>query len=307
MATVLTQNPSAKTQADPVCSNSDDLRSFVLRHVSDSARTSIHQCEVSCKSYPEVHPEPGERGVDEIWKEIQQAIESCDWFLVYDLIEELYRDRQWSKDEQDGFLKEVNEFFYDQHLGWQLRTAPIEGTNLASPDIVIRGSEAFEMTVTGTLHSLESSGRSTAKKELHGALQDHAGRTLGQTVKRHPDRFPAQLGDAVGKLRGFACDGARHVTESKVPLQKKAELVASTAAGSPLSGRDLQIHDVVGGERFRTLTNAEIMKEASVKKRLRFDFGLEPGDAAKRCLDRIRHAKGYPLSREIAKKRSTRK
>lgn len=76
---------------------------------------------------------------------------------------------------------------------------------------------------------------------------------------------------------------------------------------NPLSGRDLQIHDLVGGERFRTLTNAEIMKEASVKKRLRLDFRLERGDAAKRCLDRIRHAKGYPLSRQIAKKRSTRK
>jgi hypothetical protein len=278
VATVLTQNPSAKTQADPVCSNSDDLRSFVLRHVSDSARTSIHHARDLVSHTLKYIPNPANQSVDEIWKEIQQAIESCDWFLVYDLIEELYRDRQWSKDEQD-----------------------------AAPEIVIRGSEAFEMTVTGTLHSLESSGRSTAKKELHGALQDHAGRTLGQTVKRHPDRFPAQLGDAVGKLRGFACDGARHVTESKVPLQKKAELVASTAAGSSLSGRDLQIHNAVGRERFRTLTNAEIMKEVSVKKCLRFDFGLEPGDAAKCCLDRIRRAKGYPLSREIAKKRSTRK
>jgi len=36
------------------------------------------------------------------------------------------------------------------------------------------------------------------------------------------------------------------------------------------------------------------MKEASVKKRLRLDFELRPGDAAKRCLDRIRHAKAYP-------------
>jgi hypothetical protein len=76
---------------------------------------------------------------------------------------------------------------------------------------------------------------------------------------------------------------------------------------SPLSSRDLQIHDLVGGERFRSLTNAEIMKQTSVKKRLRLDFGLGPGDAAKRCLDRIRDAKGYALSREIAKKRATRK
>jgi hypothetical protein len=70
---------------------------------------------------------------------------------------------------------------------------------------------------------------------------------------------------------------------------------------------DLQIHDFVGGQRFRSLTNAEIMKEVGVKKRLRLDFGLESGDAVKRCFDRIRQAKGYPLSREIAKKRSTRK
>jgi hypothetical protein len=76
---------------------------------------------------------------------------------------------------------------------------------------------------------------------------------------------------------------------------------------SPLSARDQQIHDMVGGERFRTLTNAEIMKEAGMKKRLRLDFGLESGDATKRCFDRIRHANGYPLSREIAKKRATRK
>jgi len=84
---------------------------------------------------------------------------------------------------------------------------------------------------------------------------------------------------------------------------KKAARAAKRS--SRLSGRDQQIHEVVGGERFRTLTNAEIMKEVSVKKRLRLDFGLRRGDAAKRCLDRIRQAKGYPLSRAIAKKRST--
>jgi hypothetical protein len=97
------------------------------------------------------------------------------------------------------------------------------------------------------------------------------------------------------------------VIGAATPSSGGKEAARAAKRSSLLSGRDLQIHDVVGGERFRTLTNAEIMKEASVKKRLRLDFGLEPGDAAKRCLDRIRHAKGYPLSREIAKKRSARK
>jgi hypothetical protein len=97
------------------------------------------------------------------------------------------------------------------------------------------------------------------------------------------------------------------VIGAATPSSGGTEAARAAKRSSLLSNRDLQIHDVVGGERFRTLTNAEIMKEASVKKRLRRDFGLEPGDAAKLCLDRVRHAKGYPLSREIAKKRSARK
>jgi|HubBroStandDraft_4_1064222.scaffolds.fasta_scaffold06483_2 hypothetical protein len=97
------------------------------------------------------------------------------------------------------------------------------------------------------------------------------------------------------------------VIGAATPSSGGKEAARAAKQSSMLSGRDLQIHDVVGGERFRTLTNAEIMKEASVKKRLRLDFGLEPGDAVKRCLDRIRHAKRYPLSREIAKKRTTQK
>ncbi len=97
------------------------------------------------------------------------------------------------------------------------------------------------------------------------------------------------------------------VIRAATPSSGGEKAARAAKRSNPLSDRDLQIHNVVGGERFRTLTNAEIMKEASVKKRLRLDFGLEPGDAAKRCLDRIRHAKAYPLSREIAKKRSTRK
>jgi hypothetical protein len=83
-------------------------------------------------------------------------------------------------------------------------------------------------------------------------------------------------------------------------------LSGSTERESPvsLSKRDTKVHDIVGRERFCTMTNAEIMKEISMKKRLRVECDLEPGDAAKRSLDRIRQAKGYLLSREIARKRS---
>ena len=97
------------------------------------------------------------------------------------------------------------------------------------------------------------------------------------------------------------------VIRAAAPAAGGKHVSRSADQSGPLSSRDIQIHDAVGGERFRTLTNAEIMKEPNVKKRLRVDFQLEQGDAAKRCLDRIRHGKGYPLSREIAEKRSSRK
>ena len=91
------------------------------------------------------------------------------------------------------------------------------------------------------------------------------------------------------------------------PTVKGKNSVRSAKQSGPLSDRDMRVHDTVSKERFCTLANAEIMKEASVKKRLWADFRLKAGsDAAKRCLDRIRQAKHYPLSREIVKKRSTR-
>jgi hypothetical protein len=71
-----------------------------------------------------------------------------------------------------------------------------------------------------------------------------------------------------------------------------------------LSKRDIKVHDVVGRECFRTMRNVEIMNEPSIRKRLRTECQLKTGDASKGCLDRIRHAMGYPLSREIARKRS---
>jgi hypothetical protein len=96
------------------------------------------------------------------------------------------------------------------------------------------------------------------------------------------------------------------VIQAAVPMAGGKHALGSPKRGGSLSDRDVRVHDSIGRERFCTLTNAEIMKEPTVKKFLRVDFQLEPGgDAAKRCLDRIRHAKGYPLSREIAEKRST--
>jgi hypothetical protein len=125
-----------------------------------------------------------------------------------------------------------------------------------------------------------------------------------QTLRLAIRELPGELSCDRAALRLAAVEA---IIQAEMPSAGGKNAAQSAKRGGTLSERDGQIHDVVGGERFRTLPNAEIMKDPTVKKRLRADFDLEPGgDAAKRCLDRIREAKGYPLSREVTKKRATR-
>ena len=77
---------------------------------------------------------------------------------------------------------------------------------------------------------------------------------------------------------------------------------AAPQDGGALSSRDERVHGIVGESRFGNLTNSEILSDRSLSKLLREQFGLKRGDdATKSCFDRIRRARRYPLSREIAK------
>ncbi len=126
-------------------------------------------------------------------------------------------------------------------------------------EIVYKGSESFEATVNTAKSVLAATGKSTARDEMHKALEDlskrpvpdltgavqHAmaalecvandvcgekGETLGQVVKKHPDKFPPPLGDAVSKLYGFASEKGRHVTEDGENDPKEVELIVGIAA-----------------------------------------------------------------------------
>ena len=90
--------------------------------------------------------------------------------------------------------------------------------------------------------------------------------------------------------------------------QEEPSTTQQSAKGRPsLSERDAQVHDLVGEKNFSNLTNAEIMRDRLLKKQLREKCNLNTNDdATKCCLDRVRNAKGYPLSREVTKKRSSR-
>lgn len=116
-----------------------------------------------------------------------------------------------------------------------------------------------------------------------------------------------ELADALSHDRAaLRLAAVETVVRAAVPVVGGKGPASAPKGGQPLSERDVRVHDAIGRERFCSLTNAEIMRDTTVKKPLRAE-GLDPGsEAAKRCLDRIRNAKGYPLSREVSKKRASR-
>ena len=187
-----------------------------------------------------------------VWDEVQDLIHGCEWFRVYDIIEEVYARFADGSDENAGrFAKEINSYFIEEGIGWQL----VDG------QVVTRGPESFESVVTAATAALNNTGRPTAAGHLHEALQDLSRRpnpdlsgaiyhamgaleavardlvgnpnaTLGQIIKRHPDLLPRPLDKALSHLWGYASTEARHVQEGREPNRKEAELLVGLAAAT---------------------------------------------------------------------------
>jgi len=96
--------------------------------------------------------------------EIHNLVDDCQWYRVYDVVEGIYDtmgELPFSY-EPDKFEKEINDYFIENGIGWQLRKGGIE----------IRGSELFEKVVHSAQDTLQKSERHTAGNELHEALTD---------------------------------------------------------------------------------------------------------------------------------------
>jgi hypothetical protein len=136
--------------------------------------------------------------------------------------------------------------------------------------------------------------------ESGGAEQadDDDQRTLTLAIRELPDKLSCDR----AVLRLAAVESV--ILEAK-PMPRERNMTRIRKRDQDLSTRDRRVHDAVGAECFRILTNAEIMTDPSIRKRLAVDFQLKRGgEDTKRCFDRIRTAQGYPLSSEIKKKRA---
>lgn len=182
-----------------------------------------------------------------IWDEVLGLLRNCEWFKVYDIVEELWRSLEYQDDNQELFQNEINRFFRARGIGWELK----------NPNgIVFRGSEAFATTTVEAVKILHESGRSVAAKEIHEALRDISRRpepdrtgaiqhaiaalectardltgdsnaTLGKLLPKLD--LPKPLDTAVEKLWSFASDRARHLREGQNVNDLEAELVVSVA------------------------------------------------------------------------------
>ena len=185
--------------------------------------------------------------------EVREHLRECPWYRVYDVIEAIYgrlkgREGVLRGDQAvDGgeyFSDELNAYFRERGIGWQLVNGQIE----------VRGEEEFEEAVHGGHGALEEAGKATAAKELHEALSDLSRRpeadvtgaiqhamaalecvardaagdqkaTLGELIKRHPDLFPKPLDQSLEKAWGYASEAGRHLKEGKAPAFEEAELI----------------------------------------------------------------------------------
>lgn len=225
----------------------ENLRLFVLETARESGLGPSAIRDIACVVLEQRPDRSNWSEYPNIWDEAQGHVYGCEWFKVYDIIE---RSWKWLKirDDQAAFEQVINDFFVEKGIGWQL----VKG------EVFTRGTEAFEATVKMAQATLEKSGRPTAAKHIHEALQalsrrpepdlpgavyhamaslecvarditgDHKA-TLGQILKKHPGLVRSLLDEALSKVWGYASNEVRHGQEGRAPEREETELVVGLA------------------------------------------------------------------------------
>jgi len=179
--------------------------------------------------------------------ENHELLQNCQWFYVYDVIEELFEglDREQATQFQD----DLNGFFRSNGIGWQLENGKIK----------FRGDDEFEEIKSKAVEILEVKGKQTSKHEINEAIKDlskkpeaditgaiqhslaglecvvrevtgNSKATLGKLISDHPDIVPKPLDTVVSKLWGYTSNMGRHIEEGNPPKFDEAELAVSVSA-----------------------------------------------------------------------------
>ncbi len=181
--------------------------------------------------------------------EVRGLVDEAPWYKIYDLAERVHREiagRDFSGVVAPGFERRLNQLFREQGVGWKLENG----------QIMVRGSDAFELATAHAAETMRTAGAPTAANEMHEALKDISRRpvadvtgaiqhamaalecvardysgstdTLGSIIGQLP--VPKPLDGALHKLWGFTSNEGRHLLEGKNPGFEEAELVVTMAA-----------------------------------------------------------------------------
>lgn len=231
----------------------EGLRFAVLETARELGWAPSSLRDIACRVL-RVRPNPSNWSeYPNVWSEVQDLVYGCDWYKGYDVIEAIHaamlrHDRDCHRADASRFAAQLNSYFLEEGIGWQL----VDG------QILSRGTEAFESVVANAEEALAKSGRPTAAGHVHEALQDLSRRpkpdlggavyhsmgaleavardlsgdakaTLGEVLKRHP-MLPKPLDTALSLLWGYASNEARHVKEGRELNREEAELIVGLAA-----------------------------------------------------------------------------
>ena len=227
-----------------------------FRHAApDALRYSVIRAAYSMLSYDQIRTSicetlmvsPDRNNWSEIPNkrdEVQDLMQSTEWYSVYDIIENLVSFIEGSRgyDAAVDFAERINEVFVDIGAGWQLK---------ANEGIVLRGDAQFEDAVQQARESLGEAGYDVATEQLREALHDisrrptpdltgavhhafgameavaryvhNSEKTFGELVKLLD--IPKPLDTALEKLWGYSSNYARHVSPTNVPNLGEATLV----------------------------------------------------------------------------------
>jgi hypothetical protein len=190
----------------------------------------------------------------------KRALLGCEWFQVYDLLEDAFAQLEFheeelaSRDDRPRALplqSDLNDYFIHAGIGWQMT----EGK------IITRQDEPAENAIRTAITELNEGGRPTAALHIGRAIRalserprpnttgavSHATNsiecvlnnitgeslTLGKYLDRHPKLFHPALKKALEGVYGFASDaGARHGKEGVEPDDGDAQFVVTTCAAA---------------------------------------------------------------------------
>src|SRR5205823_3870613 len=98
----------------------DDLR-YAIVEIARSAGMSLKAIRTITCRVLFVAPDRNNWSDSNIREELEGLLADCEWCKVYDVAEDLWRSLEFDYDNQRLFADELNRFFREKGIGWELK------------------------------------------------------------------------------------------------------------------------------------------------------------------------------------------